>query len=154
MFDERRHVRVFLGRDDFLQFNSTWEAQIDHQDGGDVLEIIGSLLSIANIAVYESRGNSHGCCLSIMLKCVFYIIVVCIRYVCVCVCVVYVCGISPRTRILIDIDGTARDEKSRTLTEIYLHNLVVSTIRRFRQLMWRVHECMFSACTCIYERWF
>ena len=75
----------------------------------------------------------------------------------VCVCVVYVCGISPRTRILIDIDGTARDEKSRTLTEIYLHNLVVSTIRRFRQLMWRVHECMFSACTCITKggfRWF
>lgn len=69
VFDERR-VRVFLDRDDSLQFNSTWDAQIDHQDGGGVLEIIGSLLSIANIAVCESRGNSHGCCLSIMCKCV------------------------------------------------------------------------------------
>jgi len=43
------------------------------------------------------------------------------------------------------------------LTEIYLHNLVISTTQRFRQLMWCVRKCMFSACTCVTKgdfRWF
>lgn len=116
-----------------LQFNSTWDAQIDHQDGGGVLEIIGSLLSIANIAVRESRGNSHGCCLSYHVKMYLCITcVVCVVYV-MCINVAFVWSVRAHG-ILIDIDEAAsgRGEKSGALTEIYLHNLVVSTTRRFR----------------------
>lgn len=102
MFDERHRVRVFLGQDDSLQFNNTWNTQIDHQDGDSVLEIIGLLLSIANIAVGESCENSHSCCLCLNVC----ICVLLLLYVCVCMCVytrvtrARECVISPPTRFI------------------------------------------------------
>lgn len=59
--------------------------------GDSVLEIIGLLLSIANIAVGESCKNSHDCCLCLH---VFVCMLLC------CVVRVCVCVISPPTRFI------------------------------------------------------
>jgi len=131
----RHHVRVLLDRVDSLQFNSTWDAQIDHQDGGGVLEIIGSLLSSANFAVCESRGTPTIAASISRVDVYAYVSCVCARARRISV-YMYMYVIGPRTSYTESKStklAPSSGEKCRALMEICLHDFVVLTTRRLRQ---------------------
>lgn len=117
VFDECHCVRIFLGQDDSLRLNSTWNTQIDHQDGDGVLEIIGLLLSIANIAVDESCENSHGCCLCLNV----YVAAV---YLCVCVCMCMRVHCACDTRANVSYVWSVRSHVLSILINIDIYNVV------------------------------